>query len=305
MKRHQCKSNFLLACTLALLIVVTLLSASAHSGRTDSNGGHWNRSTGTYHYHNGGSNYTPAPNPAPQVKPTPSPTPQPNLSPTPVAPPTNNQSYEKFSYIPDFSNLNGVNLISSEHTDSFYTHLYSFSDISSEDILIKCRTFLENAGYSFYGTIDDDTTVFYNDEMYIGLGTIEDALRVYIQALDSNSVIEVVVNGKFIKFDQPPIIINGRVMVPIRYVVEKMDCSVEWDGNTQSVYVNQPNTPFVKQYTSKAMNIFVNNKIVIFPDQEPVVLNGRTLVPIRQVVENLDYDISWNEKLRTVFITKK
>lgn len=29
--------------------------AFAHPGRTDSNGGHWNRSTGTYHYHNGSS----------------------------------------------------------------------------------------------------------------------------------------------------------------------------------------------------------------------------------------------------------
>ena len=25
----------------------------AHPGRTDSNGGHWNRSTGEYHYHSG------------------------------------------------------------------------------------------------------------------------------------------------------------------------------------------------------------------------------------------------------------
>ena len=28
---------------------------TAHSGRTDSSGGHNNRSTGTYHYHNSGS----------------------------------------------------------------------------------------------------------------------------------------------------------------------------------------------------------------------------------------------------------
>jgi len=30
-------------------------SLRAHSGRTDSNGGHWDRSNGTYHYHSGGS----------------------------------------------------------------------------------------------------------------------------------------------------------------------------------------------------------------------------------------------------------
>lgn len=36
--------------------LITFLSASfGHSGRTDSKGGHYNRSTGVYHYHNSGS----------------------------------------------------------------------------------------------------------------------------------------------------------------------------------------------------------------------------------------------------------
>lgn len=43
---------------IAMLICIASLSAltitaSAHSGRTDSKGGHWNRSTGEYHYHHG------------------------------------------------------------------------------------------------------------------------------------------------------------------------------------------------------------------------------------------------------------
>ena len=39
----------------ALVLAVTLCigSASAHPGRTDANGGHYNHSTGEYHYHHG------------------------------------------------------------------------------------------------------------------------------------------------------------------------------------------------------------------------------------------------------------
>lgn len=37
---------FVLVFTLALAA-----TAFAHPGRTDSNGGHWDRSTGTYHRH--------------------------------------------------------------------------------------------------------------------------------------------------------------------------------------------------------------------------------------------------------------
>ena len=34
-------------------IMLLVLPSSAHPGRTDLNGGHWNRSTGEYHYHDG------------------------------------------------------------------------------------------------------------------------------------------------------------------------------------------------------------------------------------------------------------
>lgn len=42
----------------ALILFLGLLVTTenfAHSGRTDSNGGHYDRSTGIYHYHNGGA----------------------------------------------------------------------------------------------------------------------------------------------------------------------------------------------------------------------------------------------------------
>lgn len=48
------KGKTLSALIIALLLAVFLLpNVSAHSGRTDANGGHYNRSTGEYHYHHG------------------------------------------------------------------------------------------------------------------------------------------------------------------------------------------------------------------------------------------------------------
>ncbi len=47
-------------------IILTTVGVKAHSGRTDSNGGHncnVGSCAGTYHYHNGGSSYTPPPAP--------------------------------------------------------------------------------------------------------------------------------------------------------------------------------------------------------------------------------------------------
>src|SRR3972149_9915886 len=74
------------------IIILLLLSSTptyAHSGRTDSSGGHncyVGACAGTYHYHNGGS--APAPYIPPKTiaspKPTPKPTPTPVASPTPT-----------------------------------------------------------------------------------------------------------------------------------------------------------------------------------------------------------------------------
>jgi hypothetical protein len=36
-----------------LLLLICSVAASAHSGGTDANGGHWNHKTGEYHYHHG------------------------------------------------------------------------------------------------------------------------------------------------------------------------------------------------------------------------------------------------------------
>lgn len=46
------KRIFLIVACLLLAICITSV-ALAHSGRTDGSGGHWNHSTGEYHYHHG------------------------------------------------------------------------------------------------------------------------------------------------------------------------------------------------------------------------------------------------------------
>lgn len=42
-----------IAVALLLAAMICCVAGFAHPGRTDANGGHWNRSTGTYHYHHG------------------------------------------------------------------------------------------------------------------------------------------------------------------------------------------------------------------------------------------------------------
>lgn len=47
------ESKIIVLALLLILLLSNLISAYAHSGRTDENGGHYDKSTDEYHYHHG------------------------------------------------------------------------------------------------------------------------------------------------------------------------------------------------------------------------------------------------------------
>ncbi|MBC7339293.1 MAG: copper amine oxidase N-terminal domain-containing protein [Firmicutes bacterium] len=51
------------------------------------------------------------------------------------------------------------------------------------------------------------------------------------------SPIKLIVNGREIQLDVPPQLVNGRVMVPMRWVAEALGAGVEWDEMAQAVRV--------------------------------------------------------------------
>jgi len=54
------------------------------------------------------------------------------------------------------------------------------------------------------------------------------------------SVVRLQVNGEYIKTDVPPQIINGRVMVPARYVSESLLATVNYNESTNTVIIEWP-----------------------------------------------------------------
>lgn len=91
------KSKRLLQIPIILIVCfVFCLSAFAHSGRTDANGGHWDRKAGTYHYHGapkaGSSSGSTSSKPASTLPPV--------ETPAPTSTPTRSLQYrDDFEYI--------------------------------------------------------------------------------------------------------------------------------------------------------------------------------------------------------------
>jgi hypothetical protein len=53
----------------------------------------------------------------------------------------------------------------------------------------------------------------------------------------ASSTIKLIVDGKEIKSDVPPQVINGRTMVPARFLAESLGAKVEWDSAKNAVIV--------------------------------------------------------------------
>lgn len=53
-------------------------------------------------------------------------------------------------------------------------------------------------------------------------------------------IVNVTVDGQTIKGDVPAINLNGRTMVPVRFVTEALGAGVEWDAKTQTAKIKNP-----------------------------------------------------------------
>ncbi len=114
--------------------------------------------------------------------------------------------------------------------------------------------------------------------------------------------ISVTLNGTPITFDQPPIIKEGRTLVPVRAIFEALGADVVWDSDTRTVTATREDTT-VKMTIDKSE--FYKNEATITLDVPAQIVNDRTLVPVRAISEAFDADVDWNADTRTVIITKE
>jgi len=110
----------------------------------------------------------------------------------------------------------------------------------------------------------------------------------------------VLINGQAITFTgQPPIEQNGRVLVPMRDIFEKLGAYVEYDGANQTVNAFQGGTRISLPIGGRTARVGDRNVTLDVPAQ---VVNGSTLVPLRFVAESLGARVDFDAGNDTVAI---
>lgn len=98
-----------------------------------------------------------------------------------------------------------------------------------------------------------------------------------------------------------PVIINDRTLLPIRAAAEAMGASVAWEGESQTTVLAKNDTIILLTIGS---NIAYLNEEKQMLDTQPIILNDRTMLPVRFIAENFGYGVKWDGANQMITITK-
>jgi hypothetical protein len=107
-------------------------------------------------------------------------------------------------------------------------------------------------------------------------------------------------NGVEKQIDSPPVIVSGRTFVPIRALVENIGGTIGYSEATQEININYLNKTVVMQIGNTAATV---NGTPATMDVPPYISDeGRTMIPLRFVVENLGLWIVWDDPTQSITI---
>lgn len=111
--------------------------------------------------------------------------------------------------------------------------------------------------------------------------------------------ISVQLDGDSLQFDQPPEMVGGRLLVPLRGIFEALKADVVYDAETRAIQATKENRVIQLQLGSRTAVI---DGRTVFLDVPADTIGGRTMVPLRFVSEALGADVKWEGATKTVLM---
>ncbi len=105
------------------------------------------------------------------------------------------------------------------------------------------------------------------------------------------------ISGRII--EAPPVIADGRTLVPVRAISDAFGIQIGWDEAERKVSLKK---------AEKEIKLFIDSKTAYVNNQEitldvaPSIQNGRTMVPLRFISETLGYNVNYVNTTKQVVI---
>ena len=197
----------------------------------------------------------------------------------------------------------------SENGDEKVT-LKTKSDYDGEDRVFTINNKYGEAGWIYIGALQDTNSKIDVEisgsgkgEVLVGAfkmieATINDKLATQLlKANGDNIVLNVgkqtaMINGQHSILQAAPAVVNGRTLVPIRFITEAFGAKVTWDGATATatVVADGHTLKFTENQTT-----YYYDGVAKTLDQPATIVNNRMMLPIRVISEDLGKQVFWEE----------
>ena len=138
----------------------------------------------------------------------------------------------------------------------------------------------------------------------------------FAEVIPGTTIPEVYVNDREIAFeDQTPVIdisVN-RTLIPLRGVFEAMGASVNWRDELRQVVIDSEDNlkrvvldignPTMKVMTAVSLVKYETEEVTL--ETAPIIMNNRTMIPLRAVIEAMDGKVDWDNDTHTATIYSK
>lgn len=114
------------------------------------------------------------------------------------------------------------------------------------------------------------------------------------------------INGEIRNMDAAPVIREGRTLLPIRFVAEPLGAAVAWDNMEQKVTITLGDK-VIQLWIGKAEALVNGSSVPIDPgnlEVRPLILQNRTMLPLRFVSENMGAKVEWREPDRSISVVR-
>ncbi len=111
----------------------------------------------------------------------------------------------------------------------------------------------------------------------------------------------IVINGTILPCDVAPVAQSDEMLVPLRAISESLGWDLLWDGEKQEITIIKGDDVMV--VTIGNTEATVNGKTIILP-QQPVIVEGHTILPLEFIREALGAEASWDEAKQVFNIDK-
>ncbi len=117
-----------------------------------------------------------------------------------------------------------------------------------------------------------------------------------------NTQVQVQIDGVEIEFDQDAVLVNGRVLVPVRKIFESLDGTVTFNQEKKEVLGKIGEQTISMTLGEKTATV---NGVSVPLDVPAQIMNNRTLVPVRFIADCISKEVIWDQENYIVHLKSK